>query len=511
MTSTYVKKKNKLSYFALLISFINLVLYHLPFYRFVCNNIDIKSLNGIILLVSLTVSALFLNALVYYIGLFLLRFVGKWLLVVFFNINAIAVYFINTYGVIIDKTMIGNILNTNFEESSSFFSFTLIVYLILLGVIPSILLFKIKVINPKFKSFLVHVFLTLIFLLSLAYANSTNWLWIDKHSKTLGALVMPWSYVVNTSRFYIQKNQKNQEQILLPNTTVKDNKKSIAVLVIGESARSENFSLLGYEKNTNPLLSKINNVHSYKAESCATYTTAGIKCILEHKNTGKLFEILPNYLFRNDLEVFWRTTNWGEPTVKIKNYQNKKDLKKLCKGVGCDYDEILLNGLREQILSSKKNKILIVLHTSTSHGPSYYKNYPQRFNTFTPVCESVELANCTQEELMNSYDNTIVYTDFILATLIEELKQLEEYNSSMIYISDHGESLGENNLYMHGIPVSIAPREQLEIPFIVWLSDDSIKLKDNKILSQHNIFHSILDFLAIGSPIYDQNMSIYNK
>lgn len=506
-----LKKAYKLSYFALLISLINLVLYHLPFYRFVFNNIDFESLNGIILLVSLTVLALVLNALVFYIGLFLFRFVGKWVLVVFFNINAIAVYFINTYGVILDKTMIGNILNTNFEESSSYFSFSLIVYFILLGVIPSILIFKIKVINEKFKRFLMTVFLTLIFLLSLAYANSTNWLWIDKHSKTLGALAMPWSYVVNTCRYYYQKNQENQEQILLPNATIKDNRKSIAVLVIGESARSKNFSLYGYEKNTNPLLSKINNVHSYKAESCATYTTAGLKCMLEYKNSNDLFEILPNYLFRNDVEVIWRTTNWGEPTVKIKNYQNREDLEKLCKGGRCEYDEVLLSGLREQILASKKNKILIVLHTSTSHGPSYYKKYPQQFNKFSPVCKSVELTNCTQEELINSYDNTIVYTDYILATLIEELKQLEEYNSSMIYISDHGESLGENNLYLHGIPVSIAPREQLEIPFIVWLSDDSKKLKDNKILSQQNIFHSILDFLAIGSPIYDENMSIFKK
>lgn len=505
------KKINKLSYFALLISIVNLVLYHLPFYKFVCSNIEVQSLNGILLLISLTVLAIFGNALVFYIMLFLLRNVAKWILVIFFNINAIAVYFVNTYGVIIDKTMIGNVINTNFEESSSFFSFTLILYIVFLGILPSLLLFKIKTEKVKVKSFLTHLFLTLFCLLSLAYANSPNWLWIDKNSKTLGGLAMPWSYVVNTISFYNSKYKKNQKQILLPNATLKDNKKTISVLVIGESARSENFSLYGYNKETNPLLSKIENVHSYKAESCATYTTAGVKCILEYKNTGKLFEILPNYLFRNDIEVIWRTTNWGEPTVNIKNFQNKGDLKKLCTTNKCDYDEILLNGLREQILASDKNKILVVLHTSTSHGPTYYKKYPDEFNKFTPTCKSVELANCTQQELINAYDNTIVYTDYILATLINELKQLKEYNSSMIFISDHGESLGENNLYMHGIPVSMAPKEQLDIPFIVWNSDNSRELKENKLLSQHNIFHSILDFLAIESPIYDQNMSIYKK
>jgi lipid A ethanolaminephosphotransferase len=505
------RKNIKSSYFVLIVSFLNLALYQLPFYKFICGNIAINSLSGIVLLISLTVLLFVLSAFVFYIGLYFLRSVGKWILILFFNINAIAVYFINTYGVMVDKTMIGNLLNTNFEESSSFFSFTLILYLIFLGVIPGILIFKLKVVPVKIKSFLVHISLTLIFMLSLAYANSPNWLWIDKHSKTLGALVMPWSYVVNTSRFFIHKNQENKQQILLPNATIQNNEKSVAVLVIGESARSENFSLYGYEKNTNPLLSKIDNVHSYKAESCATYTTAGVKCILEYKNTGKLFEILPNYLFRNDIEVIWRTTNWGEPTVKIENYQNKHDLKKGCKTENCDYDQVLLSGLREQILASNKNKILVVLHTSTSHGPTYYKKYPPQFKKYTPVCESVELAKCTQEELVNAYDNTIVYTDYILAALIDELKQLDEYSSSMIYISDHGESLGENNLYMHGLPVSIAPKEQLDIPFIVWVSDGSRTLKDNEILSQHNIFHSILDFLTIESPIYDEGMSIFKN
>ena len=506
-----LKKINKLSHFALLISFVNLVLYHLPFYKFVCNNSDVKSMHGMLLLACLTIAALLLNALVFYILLFLLRIVGKWILAVFFIINSIALYFINTYSVIIDKTMIGNIFNTNFEESSSFFSFTLLLYLILLGIIPSILLFKIKYENGTFKRFFVCFFSTLVFLLLLAYANAPNWLWIDKNSKTLGGLVMPWNYVVNINIYFHHKNQENKEQILLPNATIKDTEKSVVVLVIGESARSANFSLYGYKKDTNPLLSKIDNVHSYKAEASATYTTEGVKSILDYKETSKLYEILPNYLFRNNVEVIWRTTNFGEPKVKIKNYQKREDIEKLCNGDRCEYDEVLLNGLKEQIAASTKNKILVILHTSTSHGPTYYKKYPEQFNKFTPVCKSVELANCTQTELINAYDNTIVYTDYILAKLIDELKQLKEYKSSMIFISDHGESLGENNLYMHGIPISIAPREQIDIPFIVWTSDNSRKLKENKMLSQHHVFHSVLDFLAIGSPIYDENMSIFKK
>lgn len=506
-----MSKEIKASYFALLFSFINLVLYHYPFFKFVFGNIDVKSLNGILLLISLIIAAILANAFFFYLVLFLLRKVGKWLMALFFIINAIAVYFVNTYGVIIDETMIGNVLNTNYEESSSFFSFGLVLYVILIGIIPSILLFKIKFVRVKPKKFLIHIFLTLIVLVFIAFANASNWLWIDKNSKTLGGLAMPWSYAVNISLFYKHKSEKNEKEILLPNATIKNTEKSVFVLVIGESARSENFSLYGYKKETNPLLSKIENVHHYNAQSCATYTTAGLKCILEHKDTGDLYEILPNYLFRNDVEVIWRSTNWGEPPVHVKNFDNKEALRENCEGESCEFDEILLKGLTEQVLASKKDKILVVLHTSTSHGPTYFKKYPAQFEKFSPVCKSVELANCTQEELINAYDNTIVYTDYILATLIDDLKHLEGYNSSMIFISDHGESLGENNLYMHGIPASIAPKEQLDIPFIVWLSDDSRKLKDSQEYSQHNIFHSVLDFLAVDSPIYDSNMSIFKK
>ena len=506
------KKSIKQYQIALLVSLVTLVLYHLPFYRFVLSKTDVKTLHGSFLLISLIILAIVLNAFVFYVGLYLLRSVGKWILILFFNINAIAVYFINTYGVIIDRSMIGNVLNTNYEESSSFFSFTLVLYIIFLGIIPSILLYRYTIVYEKLKRFLMLTLLSLVFLLSLAYANATNWLWIDKNSKTLGALAMPWSYVVNTGRFYSHKNKVNKKQILLPDASIKNNEKAVMVLVIGESARSANFQLYGYKKHTNPLLSKMDDVYHFNAASCGTYTTAGVKCILEYKDTGKLYEMLPNYLYRNGVEVIWRTTNWGEPTVKIgdKDYLKRNDLKKLIENKDrAGYDEVLLAGLKERILASKKNKILIVLHTSTSHGPTYNKKYPKEFETFTPVCESVELAECSHEELINAYDNTIVYTDYLLATLIKDLKQLSEYKTAMIFLSDHGESLGENNLYMHGLPLSIAPEEQFDIPFIVWSSKGGIKVKNNEILSQHHIFHSVLDFLSIDSPIYDENMNIF--
>lgn len=505
-----LKNNFKITHFVVIMSSLLFILFHYPFFKFVFNNVDYKSFTGVSIIVSLVIAMLVANAFALFLIFFLSRLVGKILLVLFFIINAVAVYFINTYSVIIDESMIGNVLNTNYSESSSFFSIKLVLYVVFLGILPSVFIIKAKIITVTVKKFLVSISLTLLFLLTLAFANASNWLWIDKNSKTLGGLAMPWSYAVNIPLFYIHQFKKNEKEILLPDATIKDNQKSVVILVIGESARSENFSLYGYPKNTNPLLSKTPNVSHFNATSDATYTTAGVKSIVEHENTDELYEILPNYLYRNNVDVIWRTTNWGEPPVHIKNYQNREALMPNCKGDGCDYDGILLSGLKEQILASKKNKILIVLHTSTSHGPTYSKKYPAQFEIFKPVCNSVELGNCSHTELVNAYDNTIVYTDYLLANVIKDLKQLQEYKSAMIFVSDHGESLGENNLYMHGLPRSIAPKQQYEIPFIVWTSDNSARqMKPNKILTQNYVFHSVLNFLNIQSPIYKEQMNIF--
>jgi lipid A ethanolaminephosphotransferase len=500
----------KIVRFSLLVSCINFIFFHFPFFKFIFNNADYKSLNGITIVICFIILMLVANFFAFFLILFLLRFVGKVILMLFFIVNAIAVYFINTYGAIIDESMVGNVLNTNYAESAGFFSIRLLFYVILLGVIPGIFIIKAKIINVTLQRFLIISLASLLFMVIVAFANSKNWLWVDKHSKTLGGLAMPWSYTVNLSLFFVHKHQENEKEILLPEATIKDNRKSVVVLVIGESARSENFSLYGYSKNTNPLLSKTPGVFHFNATSCATYTTAGVKCILEHKNTGELYEILPNYLYRNGVEVVWRTTNWGEPPVHIKNYLNKEALMKDCKGDGCNYDEILLNGLKEQIAASTAAKVLIILHTSISHGPEYSKKYPPQFETFKPVCNNVELAKCSNTELVNAYDNTIGYTDYILYSLIEDLKQLKEYKSAMIFVSDHGESLGEKNLYMHGLPLSLAPKEQYDIPFVVWTSDNSLKqLKTENSLSQNYVFHSVLNFLGIQSPVYNEELNIF--
>ena len=504
------EKRYKATYIVLVLSILNLVFFHFPFLKYVVENTDITTFNGSLLLLSLIILVLLIHIFIFYILYYVSSFFAKFVLILSFNLSSIAVCFINSYGVIFDESMIGNVLNSNWDESSSFFSIKLLFCLLTFGVIPSFLIFKIKTQSKDtLKKFFKNIALSLLFILFLIGVNAKNILWIDKHSKYLGGLAMPWSYVVNLSMYYKHKFEKNKKEIQLPSLIIGDKEKAIVVLVIGESSRKENFSLYGYSKNTNPLLSREDNLFHFDAESCATYTIAGVKCILSHTNKDELYETLPNYLFRNGVEVIWRTNNFGEPPLHIQKYQEREILQKRVDVDARSYDGILLAELNNEILNSSKNKILIVLHTSTSHGPNYNTKYPPEFEKFKPVCTSVELGDCSQESLVNAYDNTIVYTDYLLAKVIESLKKLDEYKSTMIYVSDHGESLGENNLYMHGLPLSIAPKEQYEIPFIVWVSDKNVKLKENKKLSQSHVFHSVMSFLSLQSPIYNENLNIF--
>jgi lipid A ethanolaminephosphotransferase len=302
----------------------------------------------------------------------------------------------------------------------------------------------------------------------------------------------------------------NQKEILLPDATIRNNEREACVLIIGESARSANFSIYGYDRPTTPLIEQ-DSVVALKAESAATYTTAGVKAIIDHKPSNTLYEILPNYLYRTGVDVVWRTNNWGEPPLHIDHVEKVKDLKAKYPEAAAEYDGILLEGLGELIASSDKSKVFIVIHTSTSHGPTYYKKYPAEFERFTPVCTTVEMAEADHQELINAYDNTILYTDYLVHTVIEQLRTLDEWRSTMIFVSDHGESLGENNLYMHGMPKSMAPAEQFDIPFIVWHSDSERTIKSIECAEQYHVFHTTLRSLSIESEIYNPEYDIFNN
>ena len=507
--------------FSCVVSIATLLLYNIPFFNYVACNSN-ESLGGqIFLIASLVVIMLVLNFMMTYLVMFLTRVVGRILLAVLSIINATAVYFIITYSVIIDSTTIENVFNTRYSEASGFFSWSLWLFIFAVGVLPALYCLFQPIVYGKAKKLLICCASSLTIALVIALANIGQTLWISQHDTEIGGLLQPWSYLVNTCRVISLSQDEQAEEIKLPDGRITDNEKAVVVLVIGESARKANFQLYGYQRDTNPLLSKQKELKVYQATSCATYTTAGTKAILEPMDSGDLNELLPNYAFRTGADVSWRTSNWGEPPIHIDEYLTDSELADMYPDESADYDGILIKGLRERIESSPKNKVLIVLHTSTSHGPKYASKYPKAFEVYKPVAQNVEESEKNVGKLVNAYDNTIRYTDFLLDSLINTLRSMTEWHSAMIFISDHGESLGENNIFMHGLPKKLAPKVQYEIPFLVWTSkgfrdykpvskkQEAAEGELPAVLEQHYIFHSVLNLLSIQSPAYNKDFDIF--
>lgn len=492
---------------ALILSIFTFI-YNIPLIKMVVNSVD-SDFNGFMISTSVVILLLVLNYLLYYILLYCFRVVGKYLIAFTFIGNAICLYFINGYNTLITMEMMGNVFNTRPSEAGGFFSLSAVLYFLILGVIPAVCVVATRINYRSIWRFLISLGVTLAIVCSTVVVNKHNILWIDRHAPRIGGLAMPYSYTVNTIRYIHRMILMNRKEKPLPDATITTDTRDVVVLVIGESARSANFSLYGYKRCTNPMLEQERDLIVFDATSAYTYTTAGVKAIIDHKPTEELYEILPNYLYRNGVDVIWRTSNWGEPPLHIDKVYKREDLGKRY-GVDDKYDETLIAGLAEEILASDKKKTLVVIHTSTSHGPEYFKRYPYEFEEFTPVCTEVEMSKANRSELINAYDNTILYTDYMLYTIIEELRSLpDDMRRCMIFVSDHGESLGESGIYMHGLPLDIAPREQYEIPFLVWNSDPYTHVKDIESVGQYHVFHSVMSYLGMTSPIFNESKNIF--
>ena len=511
----------KLKNYLLFIIVLNMLLFHFPLYNYVLEHTNVQEFDGLLSFILVLISLFVVSTLFLFLFAIISSRLVQYFILIMMPLNAVALYFVQTYHTILDKNMMGNVFNTNSSEAFSYYHPKIFLYFFM-GLILSYGLSKIKIKKSK-RMTLLKYGLSIIFMgVLILYLNASKWLWLDKHAKRLGALAMPWSYTINAVRYKLKEMKANKKQILLPDATFlkKDNEKTVVVLVIGESARAKNFSLYGYERETNPQLKKLGVKVLKNSSSTATYTTASVHSILSYTGSSSdNYEALPNYLQRQGVAVSWRTNNWGEPALKVQSYERKSDLKASCKGEECGLDGVLLTGLKESMNSADNNRSLYVLHTAGSHGPSYYEKYPKAFEHFTPVCKTVDLQKCTQQELVNAYDNTILYTDYFLAKIIAMLKEQKDKATLLVYISDHGESLGEYGLYLHGTPYSIAPNVQKKIPFLFWASDkfkerkgiEQLNFSAKEAYGQYNIFHSILGAFDMNSSIYDKEMDIFSK
>ena len=510
--------------FVLGAALVNSLLFQRPLYALALSTLSALDWSGALALACLFVLQFAVTFSIFSVLALVSTPLLKIVVIVFTLANAVALFYIDKFGVVLDRTMMGNIFNTRLAEAADLFHPKLLLYVLFFGVVPSWLVLKLTIIKPRWWKQVLSTACVVLAAALWLYINASSWLWLDKNMRQFGGLVLPWSYVINTARHFSSMSEASAKQELLPPASFKDDQRVVVVLVIGESARAKNFSLYGYPRATNPRLSALPVLVLPQARSCATYTTASVRCMLSHLGAAADFagqyEPLPSYVQRHGASVAWRSNNWGQPRLEVGSYQTAADIRQGCVGDDCkklDYDEVLLHKLTEQIASSKANKNLIVLHQTGSHGPQYYAKYPAEFEVFKPACKSVELKSCSNQELVNAYDNTIVYTDHVLAQLIGQLNALNNTAAVMIYASDHGESLGENGLYLHGTPAAIAPDVQRDIPFIVWMSDAFKRqrgLAASPALpagpySQDNVFHSVMGALGLQSPVYKKELDIF--
>ncbi len=510
-------------------SLATLVLFHGPFFARAVSFLDAFDAFGWLTLASVLVILIFLKV----VALSLLSFVSlwalKWVCIVLMLINAFAFYFIVTYGALIDSIIIRNVFATNTKTTMDLMHPLLGVFVLVFGVLPAWVIARLQIVGGRWRLRLGLLAVVVAGSVSWVWATSWNWLWIDRHIPVLGSLTLPWNYLVNTVTFLRAEAALQREQELLPPLAFTldppEGQRLVVVLVLGEAARRQNHAQYEYTRATNPFTADLDIAALPQARSCTTYTLGSLACMLTHEGSaapvGTRWEPLPGYLHRHGVDVDWRTNSSGEPRVTANSYTTLAELRASCTGDGCDrleHEEGLLHGLRARIDASQAERMLVVLHQGNgSHGPAYHTQYPPEFEHFSPVCATVQIQNCSSEELVNAYDNTIVYTDYILRRTIDMLATLEDTAAVMIYISDHGQALGEGGVYLHGLPNSIAPDVMRDIPFLVWMDDDfrawrGLSTADLERAPAHtmdHVFNSVLGAMGAQSPVYRPEFDIF--
>lgn len=503
-------------------SALNALLYHLPLLRLALHNLDATTAGGALTLATLLFALLAATALALTLVALASHRLLKPLCMLLALGNAAALYFLVTYGVVLDKAMMGNVRDTTLAESLELLHPTLAVYLLLLGGVPCLLLARLQLRPTPRPRLVAAAFSILAAAIGWAYLAAGTWLWFDRHAKAVGGRVLPWSYLVNAARDEARR-WNPREPVPLPDASFASDERIVVVLVIGEAARAGNLQLYGYPRATTPLLARAGAVALRNPTACSTYTTASLRCILADVDAGSELagprEPLPAYLQRHGVDVIWRTRNWGQPPMQLRTFERARELRGSCVGDGCGYDEVLLTGLAGRIRASAQPRTFVVLHLMGSHGPAYAERYPPGFERFAPACKSVELSRCRGEELVNAYDNTILYTDHVLSRAIEMLRGLDGTPSLLIYVSDHGESLGEHGLYLHGTPRAIAPDEQKQVPLILWMSPefarlrgvDADRLAAQPAHSQRDVFHTVMGAFGMRSAAYAPEYDVLSE
>jgi len=520
--------------FCLGFSILLAALYNQPLWRIVSAEFSADDFTS---LLSFSAFAVFL-VLIFSVCLTLIffRYSAKPLALLLIISSASASYFMSNYGIVFDKSMIQNLLETDPAEVQELLNVGMLSYFSLYAILPGLLVLWLPLnYHPllkelKFKCISALAFASLAVLITAAFYQDFSSLF--RNNREMRNTVIPSSFIYYTSRYlsgaYAVMNVVAQpigeDAVQTATNTVKP---KLTILVIGETARAQNFSLNGYERETNPKLKQQQIFNFSDTSACGTTTAISLPCMFSLYNkdgfTSEKSEAQHNLLDVLDtagVNVLWRDNNSGckgvcerIETQPAKAYRNEQ----YCNQREC-FDQVMLNDL-DSYLDKQQGDVTVVLHQKGNHGPAYFLRYPESFKQFTPVCTTSQLQQCQQQSIVNAYDNAILYTDHFLSAVIDYLKDRQDrYRGAMLYMSDHGESLGENNLYLHGLPYFIAPKTQTQVPFILWLSQsfsDSDKLdrqcitdKQQQQMSHDNLFHSMLGLLSVRSSVYNQQLDM---
>lgn len=489
----------------------------------------------------LSIPVFFISAMTFIFALFVSKYLTKPLFITILIAGACVNYGAYQFGIVFNQEMMVNIFETTPAEATSYLNLKLIIWIGLSGFLPALLLTVTHIeYKPFFREFFSKLAMMIICLgiiggiAALYYKDYAS---IARNNPKMQKDIVPTYFIGSTVKYikntYFKKTLPYQEiGTDAKRITNEEHERYLFVYLVGETARSQNYQLNGYERETNAYTSKIDNVVSFKnATSCGTATAVSLPCMFSMMSKDDYSrdkfdsqDNLVDILRRTGYHQVWLDNNTGCKGI-CKHIENHAitDMTELnCHKEECT-DAVFLDILDKTIQSFNGEDGVIYLHLIGSHGPTYYQRYPRDHAKFLPDCQTSDLQNCSAEEIRNSYDNSILFTDYVMANIINKLKTYNKnYKTGVVYMSDHGESLGENGLYLHGMPYALAPDEQTHVPLMVWFSDEMIHHEEldmtclrnkaqNGSFSHDNISHTLLDLLDIETDAYDPSKDIFEQ
>ena len=507
------------------------LLLNLAFYRQVFTLLPVNSLHNWLVFLSMPVVAFSVMNILTTLASFLK--LDRLVISLFILLSASAQYFIWTFGVVIDRAMITNILDTTPAESFALMSGKMVLTLGLSGVLMVAFAWWIKISKAKtvWRSIavrLLNILVSALLIVLVAALFYKDYASVFRNNKELVKSLSPSNSIVAINSWYAHNKMDNLPLVNIGEDAVQKPemhsgpRKNLTILVLGETSRAQNFSLGGYQRETNPRLKQDDVIYFANTTSCGTATEVSVPCMFSNMPRAHYDEELAHHqegvldiLQRAGIRVLWNDNDGGcKGACDRVPHQNVTDLNLTGQCIeGECYDEVLFHNLESYIDNLQQDGI-IVLHTIGSHGPTYYNRYPAEFRKFTPTCDTNEIQSCSQQQLTNTYDNTILYIDYVVDKTIKLLQSKQDkFTTSLVYLSDHGESLGEDGVYLHGLPWSIAPETQKHVPMLLWLSQDyqqrygvssqclQQRAKTDP-YSQDNLFSTLLGLLGVDTHEY---------